>query len=115
MAFDVAALLLCMPNDLPRGSVKSVPQCDVSILMCIVVDDDFVSRNVQIKAYIECIALMFVMVWLFNRDVAACQIGMAFFERFDFFTDVILERLGTGHAMKCDVQWYRHVWSPINY
>jgi hypothetical protein len=76
VAFDITALSLRMSNDSPPGGVKSLAQRDVGILMCIAVYDDFFSRNVQIDPYIERVALMFVMVWLFNRDVAACQIGM---------------------------------------
>jgi hypothetical protein len=47
---------------------------------------------------------MLVMVWFFDRDIAACEIGMQLTQRLHFFVDVIFERCGAGHAVKRDVQ-----------
>ena len=105
MAFDITALLLGMQHDLSLGSIKGLSERDVGILMCIAIDHDFITRYIQIYAHIEGVALMFVVVRHFDRDVAACQIGMQLSQRFHFFADVIFERLGAGHAVKCDVHW----------
>ena len=100
MVFDVAAFLLGMPDDLPFGSIESVSQCDIGILVRVAVDNDFVSRNVQIDAHIECIPLMLVMVGFFNGHVATGQIGMQLPQCLHSLADVVLKRGRARHSMK---------------
>ena len=100
MAFDIAAFFPGMPDNLPPGSIEGLSQCHIGVLMCIPVDHDLISGNVQIDSHIESVALMFVEVWLLNRYVAAGQIGMQLSERLHFFPDVVLECHANGHSMK---------------
>lgn len=94
MAFDVATFFLGMFDDLLAGRLESVAQRDkrVFIRVRITIDDDFIARHVKIDAHVERITLIFVMMRLFNGDIAARQIGMQLLQAVRFLADVFLER-----------------------
>lgn len=100
MAFYIAAFFLGMPENLPLRSVESITQGNVSIFMGIAVNDNFIAWNVQIDAYVECVALVFVVMWLLNRYVATCEIRMHLSQCIRFFADVALQRCRTGHSVE---------------
>ena len=100
MAFDVAAFLLSMPEDLSFRSVESVTQGNIGILVSVAVDNDFVAGNVEIDTYVECVALVFVVMRLLNRYVATCHIRMHLCQCIRLFPDVALQGRGTGHSVE---------------
>jgi len=61
---------------LPVGCIKRIAQCDIDILVGIVIYYDHVTRHVQGNPYVEVIALLFMLVRLLDGDMAAHQVRM---------------------------------------
>jgi hypothetical protein len=89
MVFDISTYFLGASHNEPSGGVKRFAQGYVCILMRVVVDHYFVSRHMQIDSHIEGISLVLVPVWLFNRDIAARQLGIEMFQRFQFVPNML--------------------------
>lgn len=76
MAFDAAAFALRMSHYLPFGGVESVSKGDVRIFVGITVDHDFISGDEYVNTHVESVALVLVVVRLFDCHRAARDVGM---------------------------------------
>jgi hypothetical protein len=89
VAFDISTYFLGASHNEAFGGVKRFAQRYVYILVRVAIDHYFVSRHMQIDAHIEGISLVLVPVWLFNRDIAARQLGIEMFQRFQFVPNML--------------------------